>query len=246
MNSNVLPEFQSFLLSNSLVSKKYITFYAHWARKFLMFSRGHKNLAPDLKVGEFLNYLRSQKNISEWQVKQADDAIRLYFNHFLDGKVSSVCAEELKERPGLSKILSDMREAIRIKHYSYRTEQTYIDWTKRFIRYTESIKKKSIHIFGFESKDVRDYLSYLALKKRVSSSTQNQAFNALLFLFQQVLKTELSDLSKTVRAKRGPKLPVVLSIQEVQELFKHVRGTNLLFLQLLYDQYQRGTGAARS
>lgn len=72
------------------------------------------------------------------------------------------------------------------------------------------------------SGDVKDFLSYLALKRRVSSSTQNQAFNALLFLFREVLERELGDLSKTVRAKRGQRLPVTLSPEKVQELFKHV------------------------
>jgi integrase len=72
------------------------------------------------------------------------------------------------------------------------------------------------------------------MKRRVSSSTQNQAFNALLFLFREVLKTELGDLSKTVRAKRGEKLPVVLSPEEIQALFKHIKGLSLLILQLLW------------
>jgi hypothetical protein len=76
MNSNVLPEFQKFLLELNLINKKYISFYAHWASKFLTFSNNNENLTPDLRVMEFLNYLSSQKNISDWQVKQADDAIR--------------------------------------------------------------------------------------------------------------------------------------------------------------------------
>jgi integron integrase len=96
-----------------------------------------------------------------------------------------------------------------------------------------------------DSGDVRDFLSYLALTKRVSSSTQNQAFNALLFLFRDVLKKELSDLSKTVRAKRGQRLPVVLSVEEVKEIFKHVEGTDLLVLQLLYGSGLRLMELAR-
>lgn len=246
MNSNVLPEFQKFLLERNLINKKYITFYAHWASKFLMFSNNNENLIPDLRVREFLNYLSSQKNISDWQVRQADDAIRLYIHHFLDGN-SSLYPKQLqkgKNHSDISQILGEMREAIRIKHYSYRTEQTYLDWTKRFIGYIVNIKKKD-HSTSLTSNDVRDYLSYLALKKRVSSSTQNQAFNALLFLFQNVLKTELRDLSKTVRAKRGPKLPIVLSVAEVQELFKHLRGVSLIFLQLLYGSGLRLMEAAR-
>jgi hypothetical protein len=72
-----------------------------------------------------------------------------------------------------------MRQAIRIKHYSYRTERSYLGWVERFIHYASAIKKKDIHTAGLDSGDVRDFLSYLALQRRVSASTQNQAFNAL-------------------------------------------------------------------
>jgi len=127
-----------------------------------------------------------------------------------------------------------MRQAIRIKHYSYKTERSYLEWAQRFMDYTSKVKKKDVRAAGLDSGDVKDFLSYLALTRKVSSSTQNQAFNALLFLFREVLKTELGDLSKKVRAKRGQRLPVILSPEEVQSLFKHVKDLNLLILQLLY------------
>ncbi|MBM4308575.1 MAG: integron integrase [Deltaproteobacteria bacterium] len=138
-----------------------------------------------------------------------------------------------------------MREAIRIRHYSYSTERSYLDWVERFIDYTSNVKKKDIQSAGLDPGDIKDFLSYLALKRRVSSSTQNQAFNAILFLFRDVLKIEPGDLSKTVRAKRGQKLPVVLSPEEVQSLFKHVKGLNLLILQLLYGSGLRLMELAR-
>ena len=149
----------------------------YWASKFLAFSNDKANLSHDLQIREFLNHLSSQKNISDWQIKQADDAIRLYFNHFLNGNRSLYPNQPQKEKnpSDISQILCEMREAIRIKHYSYRTEQTYLDWAKRFISYIANIKKKDLHSAGLTSNDVRDYLSYLALKKRVSSATQNQA-----------------------------------------------------------------------
>lgn len=97
MNSNKLPEFKSFLLSNSLVSEKYITFYAHWASKFLTFSNGNEHLNVDLRIREFLNYLRTQNNISDWQIRQANEAIQLYTVHFLQGNTSSL-SPNLPER----------------------------------------------------------------------------------------------------------------------------------------------------
>jgi len=235
VKKRILPEFQDFLVSRSLVPEKNVSFYAHWVSKFLAFSNRNEELRHNLKVEKFLNYLKSQKNIADWQIKQAGDALRLYFHHFLDGKTSILSPNLPQEEfPDVSKILTDMRQAIRIKHYSYRTEHSYIEWTERFIDYLSHTKKKDLHIAAMDSVDVRDFLSYLALTKRVSASTQNQAFNALLFLFRDVLKKELGDLSKTVRAKRGQRLPVVLSPEEVQELFKNVKGLNLLIIQLLY------------
>jgi integron integrase len=145
----------------------------------------------------------------------------------------------------MSRVIQEMRTAIRIKHYSYSTERTYIDWAKRFFDYTLKLKKKDMIAPGLDSSDVRDYLSYLAMKRHVSSSTQNQAFNALLFLFRDILKIPIDDLSQTVRAKRGQRLPVVLSVEEVQEIFKHVEGTDLLILQLLYGSGLRLMELAR-
>lgn len=134
-------------------------------------------------------------------------------------------------------IIRTLSKTIRVKHYSYRTERSYIDWAKNFFRFLTDIKKKDIRTPGLTSEDVRDYLSFLALRKRVSSSTQNQAFNALLFLYRDVLDIELDSVGTAVRAKRGPKLPVVLTKEEVLEIFKRVSGKDKLILQLLY-----GTG----
>jgi len=97
-----------------------------------------------LRIKKFLNHLKSQKNISDWQLKQADDVIRLYVNHFLNGEISLLSPNQSQKGfLNVSKILSDMRKAIRIKHYSYRTEQTYIDWAKRFFDYAASVKRRT-------------------------------------------------------------------------------------------------------
>jgi len=246
MRNRILPEFQDFLLSRSLVPAKNAPFYAHWVSKFSAFSNENQDLGPDLGVEKFLNQLKSQMKIADWQVRQADESLRLYIHHFLNGKTSVLSPNVPQERfPDASRILGEMREAIRIKHYSYRTERSYLEWAKRFIDYTSKVKKKDVRAAGLDSGDVKDFLSFLALTKRVSSSTQNQAFNALLFLFRDVMKTELGDLSKTVRAKRGQKLPVVLSSEEVQALFEQVNGLNLLILQLLYGSGLRLLELAR-
>jgi len=248
MENNILPGFQQFLLSRGFVPAKNVPFYANWVSKFIAFSNRNEELNHDLLFEKFLDKLKSQKNTADWQIKQAHDAVQLYIAHFMADKKTTLQPskpQEGREIPDISEVLQDMRKAIRIKHYSYSTERTYIDWAKRFFDYTLTLKKKDITTSGLDSSDVRDYLSYLAIKQHVSSSTQNQAFNALLFLFRDILKIAIDDLSQTVRAKRGQRLPVVLSVEEVKEIFKHVEGTNLLILQLLYGSGLRLMELAR-
>jgi integrase len=80
VENRILPEFQNFLVSRSLVPEKNVSFYAYWVSKFLAFSNRNQDLGPDLRVEKFLNHLRTQKNISDWQIRQADDALRLYIH----------------------------------------------------------------------------------------------------------------------------------------------------------------------
>lgn len=132
--------------------------------RFLAFSNKNHDLEPDLRVEKFLNQLRSQKKIADWQVRQADEALRLYIHHFLDGKISVLSPNVPQERfPDISKILGEIREAIRIKHYSYRTERSYLEWAERFIDYTSKMKKIDVRAAGLDSGDVKDFLTYLAL-----------------------------------------------------------------------------------
>jgi integron integrase len=235
MHNDTLTEFNKFLDSKSFVKEKYIPFYIHWARKFLGFSHENKQLNHDLKIKAFLNHLSNKPNITDWQIRQADDALRLFFHYFLKDDISKYHnTEHIKGiSTDISKIVSEVQEALRIKRYAYRTEQTYIKWIKSFYYYVTNEKNKEKDE-ELESNDVRDFLSYLALKRNVSASTQNQAFNALLFLFRNVFRKDLGGLEKTVRAKRGQRLPAVLSVDEIQELFNHVKGTNCLILQLIY------------
>jgi len=126
-----------------------------------------------------------------------------------------------------------MQKAIRVKHYSLSTERTYLDWARRFFDYAGNMKGGLLRETP-GAEDIREFLTHLAVHKKVSASTQNQAFNALLFLFRNVLKIEIGDLSSTIRAKRGPKLPVVSTVEEVRQLFSCMEGKQLLIAQILY------------
>ena len=115
--------------------------------------------------------------------------------------------------------LSQMQRVLRLRHYSPRTEKTYLGWARRFLQHLENAGLTA-------SPDaVRAYLSHLATTREVASSTQNQAFNALLFLCRNVLEIDLGDMGAAVRARRGPKLPVVLSVEEVRSILQATSGT---------------------
>jgi hypothetical protein len=94
---------------------------------------------------------------------------------------------------------------VRTRHYSYRTECTYVDWVRRFFEYTA--RRQAAPHPRVTSEGVRDYLAHLAVRRQVSASTQNQAFCAVLFLCRDVLGVELERMSRIVAAKRGERLP---------------------------------------
>ena len=83
MNKQILPEFQKFLLDRKLVPVKNTPFYAYWVSKFLHFSNKNENLSKEIRIKEFLNQLSTQDESSDWKIRQAYDALRLYFDHFL-------------------------------------------------------------------------------------------------------------------------------------------------------------------
>lgn len=128
--------------------------------------------------------------------------------------------------------LPRFRAAIRLRHYSLRTEQAYQDWIRRYLAYHGDAQPA-----GLGESEVREFLEYLAAARNVSASTQNQAFSALLFLYGTVLERPLGDLKDVLRAKRSARLPVVLSRNEVQRLLNGIEGTSALIARLLY-----GTG----
>ncbi|MEZ6042768.1 MAG: integron integrase [Planctomycetaceae bacterium] len=123
-----------------------------------------------------------------------------------------------------------MRKLMRVRHYAPRTERAYAGWVERFAQAFGGWADSFSQVGEVE---IKEFLSDLAVQGRVAASTQNQAFNALLFLFRDVLKRELAFL-EAVRAKRPQRVPVVLSREEVAAIFRHLRGESLLFAQLLY------------
>ncbi len=133
-----------------------------------------------------------------------------------------------------AKLLDMVRERIRVKHYSLRTEDAYLHWIRRFIFF--HAKRHPREMGGPE---VEAFLSDLAVAGRVAASTQNQALSALLFLYRDVLKVELPWLDGVVRAKRSQRVPVVLTENEVRGLLARLDGTKWLVASLLYSTGMR-------
>lgn len=127
------------------------------------------------------------------------------------------------------RLLDQVREHIRLKHYSIRTERVYCEWVKRYVRF-----HNYRHPLEMGAPEVEAFLSDLAVRRDVSASTQNQALAALLFLYKQVLKQDLPWLGEVVRAKKPARLPVVLSITEVQQILGYMDGDVGLIARLLY------------
>ncbi len=128
-----------------------------------------------------------------------------------------------------SPFLDKVRAAIRVRHYSLDTERTYLLWIKRFIYFN-----KKRHPAEMAEPEVAAFLSYLAITRNVASSTQNQALNALVFMYKNVLECPLQEINGVVRAKKPQKLPVVLTVEEVAEVLGGITGVKWLIACLQY------------
>jgi len=128
-----------------------------------------------------------------------------------------------------SPFLEQLRNTIRTRHYSIRTEKAYVGWARRYILF-----HKKCHPKELGEEHVAEFLTYLAVERHISPSTQNQALNALVFLYKQVVGQPLGDILGAVRAKRPQRLPTVLSQNEVRRLFQQIDGPFWLPTCLLY------------
>jgi site-specific recombinase XerD len=115
----------------------------------------------------------------------------------------------MPQRP--KKLLDQVRDAIRLKHYAYSTEKTYVYWAKRFVLY-----HSKGHPLEMGEKEISEFLTYLPVEENVAASTQDQALSALLFLYREVLRRDLDLPLELVWAKRPKRLPMVLTKEEAR------------------------------
>jgi integron integrase len=136
--------------------------------------------------------------------------------------------------PAKPKLLTQVRQAIRVRHYSPRTEEAYVYWVRRYVFF-----HKLRHPSEMGKPEINTFLSHLAVKEKVSASTQTQALSALVFLYKNVLEREIGLLDGVVRAKRPARVPVALTRDEARRLFASLDGPVLLVCRLLYGSGMR-------
>ena len=254
--------FSQGLLSRGIVAGKH-DFFRNWVRKFIGFVRPKKwDQALREDVEQYLALLVRECKAG-WQIAQASESLELFYRDVepmdwarhdwprtpstleLDkGRPAEVTRPPLSPET-LSRLagrndsgelesrwmgfLGEVQMSLRSERYAYRTEQSYLEWVKRFLLFVRPKERSDLNQVAVE-----DYLSFLALKRRVAASTQNQAFNAILFMFSHVLKTEMGKVGEIPRAQTSRRVPVVLSKQEVARLFSEMQGVGLLMAQLMY------------
>jgi len=214
-----------------------------WVKKYVRYNNNEvPHRISDSDLDGFRDFLVADRNIMSWQVQQALNTLTL-FKHFLESGLihmpdsgnpvnadySFKDALHYEETREVNELLEQVRTEIRYLHYSIRTEQTYIQWISRFLAFN-----RGGSIDGLSADNIKEYLGYLAVRRGVSASTQNQALNALVFLFGKVLKKEPGDFGEFTRARNPVRLPVVLSKNEVAQLLGTLSGTHALMVGLLY------------
>jgi integron integrase len=256
---NFWHDYLTLVVSQGIPETK-ARWYVKWAERF---ARSMRALPLRNRTAEHVcNYLRDlsgKPDIKGWQVEQAADALKILYQAFLKipwatewpaplTDANKPCrkstAEEASGLPehqrfrdegawpatGLHEdVIKRLRTQMRTLHYSLRTEQTYEQWIKRFFIFHQM---KAPAEMGCEF--VQEYLEYLAVDRKISASTQNQALNALVFLYKNILGAALNDMGDFTRAKRPQRLPVVLSIAETERLLAQLPDVKGLMAGLLY------------
>jgi len=139
-------------------------------------------------------------------------------------------------------LLDQVRDVLRIKHYSIHTERAYCDWIKRFVKYHKMSSRDDLE--DGEVK-IEQFLTYLAVETHIAPATQNQAMNALVFLYKKVLKVPLTDEINAVRAPKRITIPVVMTRDEVRQVIALMEGTPQLIVKILYGSGLRITETVR-
>jgi integron integrase len=238
--------FDAVLVKKSIPTKHY-GHYRKWLRYYLDFCQKYR--FPHSKRESLPHFIKKlqEKHQTQEQQKQASQSVLLYYGLLQSDfknriQLPSVSSAHVSPSQQLQskKILSPQRESwksahadlyaeIKTRHYSPKTLKTYSIWIRQFQTFTNGKDTQSL-----SSADVKEFLTFLAVKRRVSASTQNQAFNALLFFYRHVIKKDFGEQKDVVRAKRKPYIPVVLSREEIDAILENLSYPYNLVVKLLY------------
>ena len=193
---NNLVEFEDFLKHHRLVPPEKARFYIYWVARFLKYFQSRPSKPVAQIIPSYLETMETDSHFADWQVKQAADAILLFADKYLQSKPSFLINGSLESKhsglnnrsylAGWKEIFIKLHQNMRLRHYSPRTEKSYRVWINKFRKYWNNREPLTL-----EGEDVKKFLSHIALYNRVSASTQNQAFNALLYLFRNILQKNL-------------------------------------------------------
>lgn len=226
---------------------------------YLRFCKETRQRTTVESARQFMTRMESQRRLSVSQLATWKKALNWFFKEAKNqgaphlasparGEVNRVVAARSSpptfSKPGIKDVptlgAADLGQTdweqklvreLRMRHYQWRTEQTYRGWAVKFARWLE---RKGRSVEEANEEDIRAFLSELATHQRVSASTQKQGLNALVFLVREALQKPLADFSDYTRAKKTERLPVVLSREECQRLFAALDGTTRLMAELMY------------
>lgn len=231
----IVLDYQSRLIQQNISARQRADFHK-WLRYYFDFCVNHgvPVNSPDSLIKFDHKLAEMQQTEDNRQLARA--AITLYYDSKGVLPVATPpaqCQSELVPATQTGKswqsVYETLEECIKIRHYSKKTWQAYRHWTRLFQTFTKSKTPCDL-----DMQDVKAFLSFLAVEKNVAATTQNQAFNAILFLFKNVLNKEFKIADGVVRAKHRPYVPVVLSRSEVDRVFNHLEHPYKLVAQLLY------------
>jgi len=222
-----LAAFSDYLCAQGLVPDKFLNFYIDWVR--MAYQHVGKSLETALLRDEENAFLERLKlDVTAWQMNQAKQALGLY-SHLLNSqtKVSRSGAHAYDSQ--WKQLVDQMQKRLRVQQKSYSTEKSYIQWIRRFYVYLHGKNPAEL-----SEDDIKHFITSLAVKDKVAASTQNQAFNALLYFYRHGLEMDPDIVGNTVRAPNKQRLPVVLSQAEFKRLLDQMEQRFWLMAAITY------------
>lgn len=223
----MLTAYEHFLIDKERLQQKYVPYYVRWVSEcYRYFNLPETEPLTNDQRADFLKRLADRHE--DWQVRQAERALRLY-DFFLLQKMKDKPDEAPGDAADWLVVAERTREALRLRHRSLSTEKTYMGWLRQFQGFVRNRQP-----FALGGRELQAFLSHLAVEKKVSASTQNQALNAIIFLYRYVLEKDIKGEIDAVRARQNRRLPVVMTPREISTIFSNMTGVNRLMAQLIY------------